>query len=638
MLIDRARIDTVLPDHELGAELGRGGFGVVLAARHRRLGRDDAVKVLAADGQDRFPSVARILAELEHPHLVRVHDQVAEAEMPLLVMERVTGGSLADRLTEPCPPERACALGLAVADALAVAHGRGLIHRDLQPDNLLFAADGTVEVADVGIAEIFHGSATAANALLRTPLYLAPEQITDGAIGPATDLYALGIVLYRLLAGYPPVPEGTPSAAVLEFHRRQHPPPLTGAPPEVAEVVLRALEKDPTARQPTARDFAYELADAAGAAFGPGWPSRASLPLHVDESVRERILRAASRPVRSSEPLGPLFGPPPPEVRDELATGDDDEPRRRRPLLLLVCVALAAVVAAVGAVVAVSRHGGLSPFPAEHLRGVDSIAVDGHGRLYVSLPGRGIVQRIARDGTAKTVAGATTKEREGAGRRATATPLKRPRALAVDPDGTLYVADDAVEEVTPDGRIRTVALMRAVALAAGRNGRVYLCDDTQIFQTATNPYLAVVAGTRGKPGFAGDGGPAIDALLHSPSALAVGPDGTLYVLDAGNKRFRRIDPDGRIRSVVAPGVGSAVPVALTVARDGTIYAAYRGSKGDQILAFPRGPTRRVASGVLPRIAALAADGAGTVYFRDATSQRSVWKIRTGERPEQVEVK
>ncbi len=314
MIVDRARIGAVLPAYELGAELGTGAFGLVLAGRHRRLDRHVAIKVLAA-GHDGvitdFAAEARLLAGIDHPHVVRVYDYVEAGDLHLIIMELLGGGTLTRRRVG-LPQEDACAVGLAVAAALSCAHGQGMLHRDIKTDNMLFDTTGLLKVTDFGIAKIVEGSAATASALVGTPAYMAPEQITGGRLGPATDLYALGIVLYQLLAGAAPFDPKLPVRALWQHHLDVIPTPPVGVPAPVAEVVLRALAKDPAARQPSAHTFALDLAHAAAGAYGPDWTARSSIRLRLDDDVRE----AAGHPPAPTGPVPPttrrIPTPPPP--------------------------------------------------------------------------------------------------------------------------------------------------------------------------------------------------------------------------------------------------------------------------------------------------------------------------------------
>ncbi|MEX5638077.1 serine/threonine-protein kinase, partial [Parafrankia sp. FMc2] len=221
MLVDRERVAGALPGYTLGAELGAGAFGLVLAGEHRQMGRPVAVKVMRAEGPEghmvAFGAEARTLAGLDHPHIVRVYDYLDVDGLCLVVMELLPGGTLTHRRTDLTAPQ-VCAAGLAVAAALEHAHTHGVLHRDIKPDNILFAADGTVKVTDFGIAKIFDGSAATASGVAGSPLYMAPEQIDGGRLGPATDLYALGVVLYQLLTGAPPFDPRQPVQALWRQH------------------------------------------------------------------------------------------------------------------------------------------------------------------------------------------------------------------------------------------------------------------------------------------------------------------------------------------------------------------------------------------------------------------------------------
>ncbi|MGF7235465.1 MAG: protein kinase domain-containing protein [Frankia sp.] len=289
MIVDRERVARALPGYVLGEQLGSGAFGLVLAGTHRQMGRPVAIKVMQAEGLDAttagFAAEAQVLARLDHPHVVRVYDYVEDDDLCLVVMELLAGGTLTGRRAG-ISPEQACAVGLAVAAALDHAHRHGVLHRDIKPDNVLFASDGTLKVSDFGIAKLFEGSATTTNGVVGTPMYMAPEQIQPGRLGPKTDLYALGVILYALLTGRMPFDPKLPLLPLLSKHLTEPPPPMDGVAAPVAEVVLRALEKSPADRPPDAATFGLDLAHAAATVFGPGWTARGQLPLHLDDAVR----------------------------------------------------------------------------------------------------------------------------------------------------------------------------------------------------------------------------------------------------------------------------------------------------------------------------------------------------------------
>jgi hypothetical protein len=303
VIIERGRVAAALPGYRLGAQLGTGAFGLVLAARHRRLKRDVAVKVVAAEAVKpggEFAAEAELLAGLDHPHVVRVFDYLEADGLGLIVMELCGGGTLTRRRAT-LTPGQVCAVGLAVAAGIGHAHGRGILHRDIKMGNILFDAAGTVKVGDFGIARMFTGSGITGTVHgAGTPLYMAPEQITGGRLGPPTDLYALGLLLYQLFTGRPPFDPTLPAPQLWQQQLTALPPPLTGVPEPIGDVVLGALEKDPSARPPDAETFARELAAAAVTVHGPGWLAGTGLPLHLTDPVRH-----------TAAPLLPALAPAP---------------------------------------------------------------------------------------------------------------------------------------------------------------------------------------------------------------------------------------------------------------------------------------------------------------------------------------
>ncbi|EIV95029.1 serine/threonine-protein kinase [Frankia sp. QA3] len=302
MLIDRSLVEAALPGYTVEGDLGRGGYGLVLAGQHRLIGRKVAIKILLDTSDDpdlraRFLAEARVLAELDHPHIVRIHDYVEHEGTCLLVMELLSGGTLKQRIsTGPVSPETTCSIGLAAAAALANAHTQGVLHRDVKPDNIMFAGDGLLKVTDFGIAKIFDGAETTASAILGTPRYMAPEQIMGVRLFPSTDLYALAGVLYEMIAGRPLFGRQMAVQPLTHHHLTVMPEPLTTVPPPVSMVIMRALAKDPNTRFADATDFALELARAGSRAFGPNWLSRSEIKVRVDDEIREAALGVSSTP------------------------------------------------------------------------------------------------------------------------------------------------------------------------------------------------------------------------------------------------------------------------------------------------------------------------------------------------------
>jgi WD40 repeat protein len=264
-------------DYEVLGSIGRGGMAVVYRARHRELRREVALKMLLggefADRQERlrFRIEAEAVARLQHPNIVQIyevgeHDGGNGLPHPYLALELVDGGSLAQRLgAGPPPPRQAAAWLEALARAAHYAHEHGVVHRDLKPANVLLTRDDTPKLCDFGVAKLLTGSAvhTRSGMLVGTAEYMAPEQAAgDADVGPAADVYALGAILYELLAGRPPFRGGNPLDTLLHVRVRDPQPPRTlrpGVPADLETVCLKCLEKEPARRYPSAQAMADDL-------------------------------------------------------------------------------------------------------------------------------------------------------------------------------------------------------------------------------------------------------------------------------------------------------------------------------------------------------------------------------------------
>jgi WD40 repeat protein len=259
--------------YEVLGVLGKGGMGVVYKARQLGLNRTVALKMILSgalagpDALERFRREAEAVARLQHPHIVAVHEIGTHGGLPFFSLEFVAGGSLDKKLAHtPQPPREAAGLGETLARALHAAHHKGVVHRDLKPANVLLAEDGTPKVTDFGLAKQLDDDSgrTREGDVMGTPSYMAPEQASGDLrrIGPATDVYALGAILYECLTGRPPFRGATLLETLEQVRHREPVPPrllLPKLPRDLETVCLKCLQKEPARRYATALGLADDL-------------------------------------------------------------------------------------------------------------------------------------------------------------------------------------------------------------------------------------------------------------------------------------------------------------------------------------------------------------------------------------------
>ncbi len=337
--------DSIGEEYAVEGEIGRGGMGVVFAARDLRLKRRVAVKVLPpelayrSEIRTRFIREAQTAARLSHPHIVPIHD-VGEANgLVYFVMGYVDGESLGSRLKRRgrLPIEEVRRIAKETADAIGMAHTMGIIHRDIKPDNILL--DGTrrrVMVTDFGIAkalsDVGSGSLTGTGVAIGTPTYMSPEQAAgEGELDARSDIYALGIVAYEMITGK--VPFKAPSVPAILMKQITEPAPdlLTSrpeAPEELASTIMRCLEKDPNERWPTADSLRRALESRTSGPYRPsgGRRSRTSEARPRTSSDRSRSRHSTARGIADvSEP------PARRSRHDRMEPKDKRRPRRDQP-------------------------------------------------------------------------------------------------------------------------------------------------------------------------------------------------------------------------------------------------------------------------------------------------------------------
>lgn len=313
ILDDRYRIDT---------PIARGGMSTVYRCVDLRLGRQVAAKVMHDTYLDdpvfrsRFQREARSMAQLNHPNLVNVYDFSSTAEHAFLIMELITGGTLRELLADrgPMPPHAAAAVMRAVLTGLSVAHDKGLIHRDLKPDNILISADHRVKLADFGLVRAVAESERTSDQIVGTVSYLSPEQVDGAVIGPESDVYSAGIVLFELLTGTLPFRGDTQLAHAMQRLHADVPAPSTrieGVPKLFDELVAAATHRAPKERFRTASDFLGALEDVAAELRLPEF--RVPVPRN---SAAGRATSVASLPLGSAEEHTAITSAitPPPET------------------------------------------------------------------------------------------------------------------------------------------------------------------------------------------------------------------------------------------------------------------------------------------------------------------------------------
>jgi eukaryotic-like serine/threonine-protein kinase len=287
-----------VPGYEIIGLLGRGGMGVVYKARHLALKRNVALKMILVGGhadddtRHRFRAEAEAVARLQHPNIVQVHEVGEHDGLPYAALEYVEGGTFAQKLLGgPLPPRDAARVVETLARAMQLAHSRNIVHRDLKPANVLLDAGGSPKVTDFGLArQLDDISQTQTGAVIGTPSYISPEQAdgNNNYVGPATDVYALGAILYECLSGRPPF-QGHSIVATLDMVRSQEPvAPRTlrpRIPADLETICLKCLRKEPETRYASADALADDLLR-----WQRGEPI-AARPVHLGERLIKWIYR-----------------------------------------------------------------------------------------------------------------------------------------------------------------------------------------------------------------------------------------------------------------------------------------------------------------------------------------------------------
>jgi serine/threonine protein kinase len=303
--------------YEVTAELGRGGMGIVYRAVQKSLDRVVAIKMLSRElagdqeFRQRFQQEAQAIARLQHENIITVHDIEQDRGTFFIIMEHVEGVAMQELLRREgaMAPERACALAAQVARALGYAHDKGIIHRDIKPDNIMVVDQNKAMVMDFGIARVADSTLkTQTGVSMGTPKYMSPEQARGQRVDRRSDLYSLGVVLYACVTGVLPFDGDSPFTVALKHMQDTPPPPSTkveNLPPAVEHVILRSMAKDPVERYQSGEEFALALEKAIATPDGPS--------LTAEDEILEAVLGkdAAIDSAASMPAVGPELSPSP---------------------------------------------------------------------------------------------------------------------------------------------------------------------------------------------------------------------------------------------------------------------------------------------------------------------------------------
>ncbi|HEY9353310.1 MAG TPA: protein kinase, partial [Nocardioides sp.] len=349
--------------HEL---IGTGGMGEVWRATDTTLNREVAIKLLKPEhaedpiGRSRFESEAKHAAALHHPNVVAVYDvgemPTASGLMrPFLVMELVDHKPLSELIRDgrPLAPEVVRDLLGQAGDALAAAHRAGIVHRDVKPANLLITPQRKVKVTDFGIARAQASTGiTGTGQVMGTPQYLSPEQARGEKATPASDVYSLGVVAFECLAGYRPFQKETPVATAIAHLHDPVPPLPDHVPADLAAIVMRSLQKDPTLRYADAAAFTSAIVghgaadqDADATTVVAAAPGDATAT-----SVMDPVPSPTQNYVGMQGAAGGPEGPPPPRYQDPYDRYDEDDEQKpwyKKPFNIIVILMLVAVIVAI---------------------------------------------------------------------------------------------------------------------------------------------------------------------------------------------------------------------------------------------------------------------------------------------------
>lgn len=638
------------------SRLARGGMGVVYQALDQHLGRTVALKMLTTNALDeerlaRFQSESRALAKLDHPNILKIHAVGYWHDQPYLVLEYAANGSLANRLeTGPLKATEATSLMVTLTRAVAFLHERALVHRDLKPSNILFTEGHTLKIADFGLVRnlVEDAGLTRGDSHLGTPAYMAPEQINAdaGEISPATDVFALGVILHHLLTGRVPY-QDLPVAEMFSAIAGRRPVPLgqldtAGISRDLARVCRRCLQKDPIHRYPTADAL---LADLTRLQQGQ---AISVLPLfwqRVASRSRELVAAAVVLAVATAMTVdrsGPAPAPGsgflgsdviavlPSSLMDALSTTNDT----RLPVSLIL-------LGGESGELALEAPLGLALHDDRYLAVADSL---NHRVLIVDLQ-TGEISRLVGNGDASYA---------GDGRPATQATLNTPMGMDFDDQGRLYIADrrnHAVRVIDVDGIIQTLTGMDGCRETIEPSSRPYLCHPIDVSALSQADYF-VADSFNQRIRYRQQDSVLASVLVQDDSVANEASrqpfklfpravefiDDRLYFLDAGAGTVSELVSTGEHRIVAE---GFANPLALAADAYDHIYLGDSTTHPISRLNIDSGTVESLSAAVLfgddaynaHSVDAIAVDSRGRVYFSSRTENSVRVVLPAGDEPQ-----